>query len=112
MFHKSLEEAQAGDQLGILLRGLKRDDIRRGMVMTAPGTVKSHRKFKAQVYILTKSEGGRHKPFVSNYSTTLFTRTSDVQAILRLPEGEQTMRVHMCVCQFSFPRPLWQAQRW
>ena len=87
MFHKSLEMAEAGDQLGALVRGVKREEVRRGMVMCAPGTVKAHRKVKAQVYILTKAEGGRHKPFVSKYTPTLFTRTSDVSAVMQLPEG-------------------------
>lgn len=88
MFHKSLDVAQAGDQLGALIRGVKREEIRRGMVMIAPGTVKPHTEFKAQVYILTKAEGGRHKPFVSNYQPTLFTRTADVHATMKLPDGE------------------------
>ena len=88
MFHKSLDEAHAGDQLGALVRGVKRDEVRRGMVMCAPGTVKAHVKFKAQVYILTKSEGGRHTPFVSNYQPTLFTRTADAPAKMQLPDGE------------------------
>lgn len=88
MFHKSLDVAQAGDQPGALIRGVKRDEIRRGMVMIAPGTVKPHKQFKAQVYILTKAEGGRHTPFVSNYQPTLFTRTADVCAAMELPEGE------------------------
>lgn len=87
MFHKSLDTAQAGDQLGALIRGVKRDEVRRGMVMIAPGTVQPHRLFKAQVYILTKAEGGRHKPFVSKYQPTLFSRTADVHASLELPEG-------------------------
>lgn len=87
MFHKSLETAQAGDQPGALIRGVKREEIRRGMVMVAPGTIKPHKEFKAQVYILTKAEGGRHTPFVTNYQPTLFTRTADVAAALQLPEG-------------------------
>ena len=88
MFHKSLDEAQAGDQLGALVRGIKREELRRGMVLCAPGTVKAHTKFKAQVYILTKEEGGRHKPFVSNYTPSLFTKTADVTASMQLLEGE------------------------
>ena len=88
MFHKTLDYAQAGDQLGALIRGVKREDLRRGMVMCAPGTVKAYSKFKAQVYILTKEEGGRHKPFVSNYTPTLFTKTADVTAVMQLPDGE------------------------
>ena len=87
MFHKSLEVAEAGDQMGALVRGIKREELRRGMVMCIPGTVASHRKIKAQVYILTKAEGGRHKPFVTKYTPTLYTRTSDVSAALKLPDG-------------------------
>ena len=87
MFHKSLETAQAGDQLGALVRGVKRDEVRRGMVMCAPGSVKAYNKFKAQVYILTKAEGGRHKPFISNYQPIMFTRTADAPASLVLPDG-------------------------
>jgi elongation factor Tu len=88
MFHKSMDMAQAGDQPGALIRGVKRDEVRRGMVMIAPGTVKSHNRFKAQVYILSKAEGGRHTPFVSNYQPTLYTRTADVCAALQLPDGK------------------------
>ncbi len=87
MYHKSLDEARAGDQLGVLVRGIKREEIKRGMVMCAPGTLKAHTKVKAQVYILTKEEGGRHKPFVSNYSPVLFSRTANVAVFMELPEG-------------------------
>lgn len=93
MFHKSLDVAEAGDQLGVLVRGVKREEVRRGMVLCAPGTVKSHRVVKAQVYILTKAEGGRHTPFVSKYITTLFTSTANVAATLKLPEGELSKAV-------------------
>ncbi len=96
MFHKSLEVAQAGDQLGALVRGVKRDEVRRGMVMCAPGSVKAYSKFKAQVYILTKAEGGRHKPFISNYQPIMFTRTADAPASLVLPDGIE----HSCVCVY------------
>ena len=88
MFHKSLEVGQAGDQLGALIRGVKRDEVRRGMVMCAPGSVKSHTKFNAQVYVLKKEEGGRHTPFVTKYSPQLYTRTADVTAHMTLPEGQ------------------------
>ncbi len=88
MFHKSLEIAEAGDQLGALVRGIKREEVRRGMVMCAPGSVKAHKHVKAQVYVLTKAEGGRHKPFVSGFAPTLFTRTADVAASLKLPDGK------------------------
>ena len=107
MFHKSLDVAQAGDQPGALIRGVKREEIRRGMVMVAPGSIKPHREFKAQVYILTKAEGGRHTPFVSNYQPTLFTRTADVAAALQLPEGEsgcdQEGCGHLLMGYFPFP---------
>ncbi len=96
MFHKSLEVAEAGDQLGALVRGVKREEVRRGMVMCAPGTVMAHNNIKAQVYILTKAEGGRHKPFVSKYSPTLFTRTSDVAASVQLPEGKGSSHLAFC----------------
>ena len=88
MFHKSLDEAQAGDQLGVLVRGVKREDVRRGMVVCAPGSLQSHVTFKAQIYVLTKEEGGRHTPFVSNYIAVLFTRTANVAATITLPSGE------------------------
>lgn len=86
MFHKQLDRGEAGDNLGVLLRGVKRDDLRRGMVMAAPGTVKSYKKFMAQMYALTKEEGGRHTPFVSNYRPQLFTRTADITCTVTLPE--------------------------
>ena len=78
MFHKELERGEAGDNMGALLRGLKRDQVRRGMVLCAPGTVKSHTKFDVQLYALTKDEGGRHTPFFENYHPQLYFRTSDV----------------------------------
>ncbi|XP_065055274.1 elongation factor Tu-like isoform X1 [Rhopilema esculentum] len=87
MFHKQLDNGQAGDNLGALVRGIKREDVKRGMVMCAPGSIKSYTKFDAQVYILKKEEGGRHKPFVSNYTPQLYVRTADVAAAIKLPEG-------------------------
>lgn len=78
MFHKSLDFAEAGENVGILLRGLKKDDIRRGQVVCKPGTIKSHKKFKAEVITLTKAEGGRHTPFLSDYRPQFFFRTADV----------------------------------
>jgi elongation factor Tu len=89
MFHKELDRGEAGDNLGVLLRGVKRDDIRRGMVLSAPGSIKSHRSFKAQIYALTKDEGGRHTPFVSNYRPQLFSRTADVTCTVTLPDSVQ-----------------------
>ena len=78
MFRKELDRGEAGDQIGALLRGLKREDVRRGQVLVAPGSLKPHTKFKAQVYVLTKEEGGRHTPFVDNYRPQLYFRTGDV----------------------------------
>ncbi|KAJ1965311.1 translation elongation factor Tu [Dimargaris xerosporica] len=87
MFHKQLDRGEAGDNMGALLRGVKRDQLTRGQVICAPGTVKSHKKFMAQMYVLTKEEGGRHTPFVDNYRPQMFIRTSDVTVTLRHPEG-------------------------
>ncbi|XP_031574648.1 uncharacterized protein LOC116308379 [Actinia tenebrosa] len=89
MFHKLLDQGQAGDNLGALVRGVKREEVRRGMVLCAPGSVKSHSKFEAQVYILKKEEGGRHKPFISNYTPQMYVRTGDVAATITLPEGKE-----------------------
>ncbi|KAK7939728.1 hypothetical protein WMY93_003054 [Mugilogobius chulae] len=90
MFHKSLERAEAGDNLGALVRGLKREDVRRGMVMCKPGSMQPHRKVKAQVYVLSKEEGGRHKPFVSNFMPVMFSLTWDMACRVTLP-GEKEM---------------------
>ncbi len=87
MFHKQLDVAQAGDNIGALLRGVSRDQIQRGQVLAKPGTVHPHSKFKAQVYVLTKEEGGRHTPFVSNYRPQFYFRTTDVTGVITLPEG-------------------------
>ncbi|KAJ6519902.1 elongation factor Tu [Mycena sanguinolenta] len=87
MFHKELERAEAGDNLGVLVRGLKREQLSRGRVVIAPGTMKSVKKFQAQVYILTKDEGGRYTPFMSNYKPQLFVRTADTTVALSFPEG-------------------------
>ena len=97
MFHKSLEEGQAGDQLGALLRGVKREDVRRGQVLCQPGTVTPHSKFRAQVYVLKKEEGGRHTPFVTKYEPQMFTRTADITASVLLPEGMFFVRVRYTV---------------
>ena len=86
MFHKELDRGEAGDNLGVLLRGVKREQIRRGMVLAAPGTIKAQKKFRAQLYALTKEEGGRHTPFVTNYRPQLFTRTADVTCTVSLPD--------------------------
>ena len=89
MFRKLLDEAQAGDNFGALLRGIKREDIERGQVLTKPGTVTCHTKFTAQVYVLTKDEGGRHTPFFNNYRPQFYFRTTDVTGVINLPEGTE-----------------------
>ncbi|KAJ3320701.1 translation elongation factor Tu [Boothiomyces sp. JEL0866] len=88
MFHKELDRAEAGDNAGLLLRGLKREQLRRGQVIVKPGTIKAHKKFIAQLYILTKDEGGRHTPFVENYGPQLYSRTMDISCSLLWPETE------------------------
>ena len=90
MFHKELDRGEAGDNMGALLRGVKREQIKRGMVITAPGTVKPVKKFEASCYILTKEEGGRYTPFMNNYRPQLFIRTSDVTVGLTFPEGTES----------------------
>ena len=89
MFRKQLDEAQAGDNIGALLRGINRDQIVRGQVLAKPGTVTCHRKFTAQVYVLTKDEGGRHTPFFNNYRPQFYFRTTDVTGVISLPEGTE-----------------------
>ncbi len=87
MFRKLLDQGQAGDNIGALLRGTKREDVERGQVLCKPGSVKPHTKFKAEAYILTKDEGGRHTPFFTNYRPQFYFRTTDVTGIVSLPEG-------------------------
>ena len=87
MFRKSLDYAESGDNAGVLLRGVSREDVERGQVLAKPGTVTPHTKFKAQVYVLTKEEGGRHTPFFSNYRPQFYFRTTDVTGVIELPEG-------------------------
>jgi elongation factor Tu len=87
MFRKLLDEAQAGDNIGILLRGIEKDELERGMVIAAPGSITPHTKFKAEVYVLTKEEGGRHTPFFNGYRPQFYFRTLDVTGIIKLPEG-------------------------
>lgn len=87
MFRKLLDQGQAGDNVGVLLRGTKRDDVQRGQVLAAPKSITPHSKFRAEAYILTKEEGGRHTPFFSNYRPQFYFRTTDVTGILTLPEG-------------------------
>ncbi|HIU76994.1 MAG TPA: elongation factor Tu [Candidatus Pelethocola excrementipullorum] len=89
MFRKLLDEAQAGDNIGALLRGVQRTDIERGQVLSKPGAVTCHTKFTAQVYVLTKDEGGRHTPFFNNYRPQFYFRTTDVTGVINLPEGTE-----------------------
>lgn len=87
MFRKLLDQAQAGDNVGLLLRGIDKDSLERGMVLAAPGSVTPHRKFKAEVYVLTKEEGGRHTPFFNGYRPQFYFRTTDVTGVAELPAG-------------------------
>ena len=89
MFHKELDEAQAGDNAGVLLRGIQKTDIERGQVLAKPGSLTCHTKFTAQVYVLTKDEGGRHTPFFNNYRPQFYFRTTDVTGVVQLPEGTE-----------------------
>ena len=89
MFRKSLDFAEAGDNAGVLLRGINREDVERGQVLAKPGSVTPHKKFKAEVYVLSKEEGGRHTPFFSNYRPQFYFRTTDVTGVITLPEGTE-----------------------
>ncbi|MBO5034142.1 MAG: elongation factor Tu, partial [Oscillospiraceae bacterium] len=92
MFHKMMDEAQAGDNIGTLLRGIAKTDIERGQVISKPGSIHPHTKFRGQVYVLTKDEGGRHTPLFNNYRPQFYFRTTDVTGVISLPEG-----VEMCM---------------
>jgi elongation factor Tu len=92
MFHKQMDQGEAGDNIGVLLRCVQRDEIERGQVLAAPGTITPHKKFTAQVYVLTKDEGGRHTPFFNNYRPQFYFRTTDVTGVCELPAG-----VEMCM---------------
>ncbi|MEO0161288.1 MAG: EF-Tu/IF-2/RF-3 family GTPase, partial [candidate division WOR-3 bacterium] len=87
MFRKTLDSAEAGDNIGILLRGVGKDEVYRGMVVAKPGTINPHRRFKAEVYVLKKEEGGRHTPFFNGYRPQFYMRTTDVTGVVKLPEG-------------------------
>ena len=87
MFRKTLDFAEAGDNAGVLLRGIGREDVERGQVLAKPGTVTPHKKFKASCYVLTKEEGGRHTPFFTNYRPQFYFRTTDVTGVIELPAG-------------------------
>ncbi len=89
MFHKLLDQGEAGDNVGLLLRGVQRNEIERGQVLAKPGTITPHTKFVAQVYVLTQEEGGRHKPFFNNYRPQFYFRTTDVTGVITLPEGTE-----------------------
>src|ERR1700710_1583566 len=105
MFRKLLDQGEAGDNVGCLLRGTKREDVERGQILCKPGSVKPHTKFKAEAYILTKDEGGRHTPFFTNYRPQFYFRTTDVTGVVHLPEGTEmvmpgdniAMEVHLIV---------------
>src|SRR4029078_151363 len=89
MFRKELSEGQAGDNAGLLLRGLKKEDIERGMVLAKPGTINPHAKFKCNVVVLSKEEGGRHSPFFNGYRPQFYFRTTDVTGVVTLPQGRE-----------------------
>src|SRR5487761_2591195 len=105
MFRKLLDQGQAGDNVGVLLRGTKREEVERGQVLAKPGTITPHTKFRAEVYVLTKEEGGRHTPFFTNYRPQFYFRTTDVTGVVTLPEGTEmvmpgdniSMEVHLIV---------------
>ena len=89
MFRKTLDQAEAGDNIGALLRGIQRDEIERGQVLAKPGTIHPHTKFTAQVYVLTKEEGGRHTPFFNGYRPQFYFRTTDVTGVIDLEAGTE-----------------------
>jgi len=89
MFKKLLDEGQAGDNIGVLLRGTEREDVERGQVVAKPGSITPHKKFKAEAYVLTKEEGGRHTPFFNGYRPQFYFRTTDVTGVAQLPEGTE-----------------------
>ena len=91
MFRKLLDEGRAGDNVGLLLRGIDKDDVERGQVIAVPGSITPHTKFEAEVYVLTKEEGGRHTPFFSGYKPQFYIRTTDVTGTITLPEGTEML---------------------
>jgi len=114
MFRKILDEGRAGDNIGVLLRGIDHEDVEKGQVLAAPGSIKPYRKFQARVYILSKEEGGRHKPFLTGYKPQFFLRTTDVTGSIALPEGVQMAmpgdNVDMTV-ELIYPVALEETQR-
>ena len=89
MFRKSLDEGRAGENCGVLLRGIERDAVERGQVLSAPGSINPHTEFEAEIYVLSKEEGGRHTPFFANYRPQFYFRTTDVTGSIKLPEGTE-----------------------
>jgi elongation factor Tu len=107
MFRKLLDEGFAGDNVGILLRGTKKDDVERGQVLAKPGSIKPHKKFKAEAYILTQAEGGRHTPFFGGYRPQFYFRTTDVTGVVTLPEGvEMVMPGDNIGCEVALINPI------
>jgi len=107
MFRKLLDQGQAGDNIGVLLRGVKREDVVRGQVLAKPGSVTPHKKFKAEAYILTKDEGGRHTPFFNGYRPQFYFRTTDVTGVVTLPEGtEMVMPGDNCSMEVALVTPI------
>src|SRR2546428_1802334 len=103
MFRKLLDEGQAGDNVGCLLRGIDKDDVQRGQVLAKPGSIKPHQKFKAEVYVLTKEEGGRHTPYFNGYRPQFYFRTTDVTGVCTLPAGAGMVVVGVQVSFGSWP---------
>ena len=106
MFRKLLDQGEAGDNIGALLRGTKREDVERGQVLSKPGAITPHTKFKAEAYILTKAEGGRHTPFFSNYRPQFYFRTTDVTGMVELPDGSSRRTARSRLTPSSRPRPI------
>jgi elongation factor Tu len=107
MFRKLLDEGVAGDNVGVLLRGVKKDEVERGQVLSKPGSITPHKKFKAEAYILTKDEGGRHTPFFTGYRPQFYFRTTDVTGIINLPEGvEMVMPGDNMACDVDLITPI------
>ena len=107
MFRKLLDQGEAGDNIGVLLRGTKKDEVERGQVLAKPGTITPHKKFKAEAYILTKEEGGRHTPFFGGYRPQFYFRTTDVTGIITLQEGvEMVMPGDNISCEVQLIQPI------
>jgi elongation factor Tu len=107
MFRKTLDQGQAGDNIGVLLRGTKRDEVERGQVVAKPGSITPHTKFKAEVYVLKKEEGGRHTPFFPGYRPQFYFRTTDVTGVMTLPEGvEMVMPGDNISCEVQLITPV------